>query len=167
MNSTRASLVSTNSLQTFVYNSILLTGFKCNCTVKDFLCTWHWLLINFHVIQNCMQKFVMHRKFWETSILKLDDFVFVLSIVYTSFVISADNIRYNCELDSQSGNTWTATILRDGTTDQRRCIQVIPMTQQLPGGSEGEMFLLYRGLDKGMLFLLSSYPEKFISTLLN
>ena len=63
-----------------------------------------------------MQKFVMHRKFWETSILKLDDFVFVLNIVYNSFVISADNIRYNCELDSQSGNTWTATILRDGAT---------------------------------------------------
>ena len=31
--------------QTFLYNSILLTGLEINCTVRHFLCPWHWLLI--------------------------------------------------------------------------------------------------------------------------
>ena len=38
-----------------MYNTILL-----NCSVWDFLCPWHWFLIDFNVIQNCIQKFVLH-----------------------------------------------------------------------------------------------------------
>ena len=38
------------SFQTFVYNSILLTGIEFNCTVRDFVCPQHWFLIDFNVI---------------------------------------------------------------------------------------------------------------------
>ena len=27
--------------------------------LKGFLCPWHWLLIDFNVIRNCIQKFVL------------------------------------------------------------------------------------------------------------
>ena len=40
------------SLQTFLYNSVLLTGVEFNYTVRDFLCPWHWLVIDFSVIRN-------------------------------------------------------------------------------------------------------------------
>ena len=30
-----------------------------NFTVRDFVCPWHWLLIDFTVIRNCAQKFVL------------------------------------------------------------------------------------------------------------
>ena len=39
-----------NSLQTFVYSSILLTGLQFNYTMRDFLCPWHWLLIVDNII---------------------------------------------------------------------------------------------------------------------
>ena len=48
-----------STVQTFVYNSILLTGLEFNCTVRDFLCPLHWPLIDFDVIRNCVQKFVL------------------------------------------------------------------------------------------------------------
>ena len=51
------------SVQTFVYNSILLTGLEFHCIVWDFVCPWHWLLIDFNVIWNCVQKFVLLRLF--------------------------------------------------------------------------------------------------------
>ena len=38
---------------------IFLTGLKFNCTQRDFLCPWHWFLIEFNVIWNCLQKFVL------------------------------------------------------------------------------------------------------------
>ena len=38
--------------QTCVGNSILLK-------VTDFLCPWHWLLADFNIIRNCIQKFVL------------------------------------------------------------------------------------------------------------
>ena len=47
------------SVQTFVHNSFLLTGQKFNCMVRDSLCPWQWLLIDFNVIPNCVQKFVL------------------------------------------------------------------------------------------------------------
>ena len=40
------------SLQIFLYNSVLLTGVEFNYTVRDFLCPWHWLVIDFSVIRN-------------------------------------------------------------------------------------------------------------------
>ena len=43
------------SIQTFLYISILLTGLEFNCTVRDFLCPWLWFLIDFNVIQNCIK----------------------------------------------------------------------------------------------------------------
>ena len=46
-------------VQTFLYNSILLTSLEFKCTARDFLCPWHWLLIDFSVIRNCIQKFVL------------------------------------------------------------------------------------------------------------
>ena len=45
--------------QTFVYNSILLTGLEINCTVRHFLCPWCWLLIDFNVNRDCTRKFVL------------------------------------------------------------------------------------------------------------
>ena len=45
-----------STIETFVYNSILLTGLEFNCMVRDFLCPRHWLLIDFSVIRNCVQK---------------------------------------------------------------------------------------------------------------
>ena len=51
------------SVQTFVYNSFLLNGLEFDFTVRDFLCPWHWFLINFNVIRNCIQKFVLVRLF--------------------------------------------------------------------------------------------------------
>ena len=48
------------SLQTFVYNSILFTGHEFNCTMKDFLCLWHWFLINFNIIQN----YIIYKSFY-------------------------------------------------------------------------------------------------------
>ena len=47
------------TLQTFVHNSILLTGFKLNYTVHDFLCPLHCFLIDFNAIRNCIQKFAL------------------------------------------------------------------------------------------------------------
>ena len=47
------------SVQTFVFNSILNTGLKFSCMLRDFLCPWHWLLIDFNIIRNCIQKFVL------------------------------------------------------------------------------------------------------------
>ena len=49
-----------SAVQTFVYNSILLTA----CMVRDVLCPWHS-----SVIQNCIQKFVLHAP--QQSALKL------------------------------------------------------------------------------------------------
>ena len=43
----------------FRYNSVLLTSLEFNCTVRDYLCPWHWLRIDFSVIRNCIQKFVL------------------------------------------------------------------------------------------------------------
>ena len=40
-----------NKVQTFVYNSILLTGLEFNSTMKDFFCPWHWLLIDFKFLK--------------------------------------------------------------------------------------------------------------------
>ena len=51
--------VLTRTVQTFVYNSILLTGLEFNYMVYDFLCPSHWLLIDFCIVQNCVQKFVL------------------------------------------------------------------------------------------------------------
>ena len=45
-------------VRTFVHNSILIIGPEFNCTVMDFICPWHWLLIDFNVIQHCIHKFV-------------------------------------------------------------------------------------------------------------
>ena len=39
-----------------VNNSILLTGLEFNWMVMDFLCPWHWFLIDFNVIRNCTQR---------------------------------------------------------------------------------------------------------------
>ena len=47
------------TVQTFAHNSILLTGLEFNCTVSVCLCRRHWLLIEFNVIRNCIQKFVL------------------------------------------------------------------------------------------------------------
>ena len=41
-------------------NPILLTGLKFNCTVMDFLCPWHWFLIDFNVIGNYTQKLILY-----------------------------------------------------------------------------------------------------------
>ena len=46
-------------VQTFAYNSVLLTGLEFNYTVKDFLSPWLWVLIDINVIRNCAQKFVL------------------------------------------------------------------------------------------------------------
>ena len=46
-------------VQTFICNSFLLTGLKFDCTVRDFLSPWYWILIDFNVIPNCIQKFVL------------------------------------------------------------------------------------------------------------
>ena len=78
----------------------------------------------------------------------------------TWYLFSDLSSTYTCELDSQSGNIWTATIFKQGTTNERRCIQVIPMTQQLPGGAEGEMFLLFRALDQSTTLLVTSNKKK-------
>ena len=43
-------LESSKTVQIFVYSSILLTGFEFNCTVRDFPCPRHWLLIDVNVI---------------------------------------------------------------------------------------------------------------------
>ena len=45
------------SEQTFVYNSILLSGLEFNCMVRDIPNQWHWLLIGFSAIRNSIQKF--------------------------------------------------------------------------------------------------------------
>ena len=44
-------------VQTFAYNSVLLTGLEFNYTVRDYLCPCHWFLIDFNVIRNCIQKY--------------------------------------------------------------------------------------------------------------
>ena len=49
------------SVQEFRINSIL--GLEFNCTVRDFLCPWHLLLIDLNVIRNCIQIPVLDR-FW-------------------------------------------------------------------------------------------------------
>ena len=45
-------LESSKTVQIFAYSSILLTGleFTSNCTVRDFACPWHSLLIDVNVI---------------------------------------------------------------------------------------------------------------------
>ena len=45
------------SIQTFIYNSVLLTGLEFDYTLSDFLCPRHW--IDFNVIRNCIQTFVL------------------------------------------------------------------------------------------------------------
>ena len=47
------------AVQTLVHNSILFVGLKFSCTAKEFLGLGHWLLIDFNVIRNCVQKFVL------------------------------------------------------------------------------------------------------------
>ena len=51
------------SVQTFVYNSILPIGLEFNCMVRHFLCPWHWLLIDFNIIRDCIRKFVLYYVF--------------------------------------------------------------------------------------------------------
>ena len=46
-------------LQTFVFNTILLTNFDFNRTLQDFFRSWHWSLKNFNDIRNYLQKFVL------------------------------------------------------------------------------------------------------------
>ena len=43
----------------FRINSILLTGLEFNCTVRDFLCLSHLVLIDLNVIRNCIQILVL------------------------------------------------------------------------------------------------------------
>ena len=50
-------LESSKTVQIFVYSSILLTGFEFNCTVRDFPCPRHWLLIDVNVILELHTKF--------------------------------------------------------------------------------------------------------------
>ena len=38
------------AVQTFFYNSILITSLEFECAVRDFLYPWHWLLMDFNVI---------------------------------------------------------------------------------------------------------------------
>ena len=40
-------------------NSVLLTGFEFNCTVRDFLCPSHLIPIDLNVIRNWVQFLVM------------------------------------------------------------------------------------------------------------
>ena len=49
---------STSSIGLLWESSVLLTSPEFNSTVRDFLCLWHWLLTDFNIIQNCIQKFV-------------------------------------------------------------------------------------------------------------
>ena len=42
-----------NLLQTFVYNSILLTSLEFSCKMRHFLCPQHWLFIDFNTIWDC------------------------------------------------------------------------------------------------------------------
>ena len=35
------------------------TGLEFNYTVRNFLCPWHWLLIDFNVIRDYKRKFVL------------------------------------------------------------------------------------------------------------
>ena len=44
------------SLQTFVYNSILLTDLEFNCTERDIHCPQHWLLIDCNIILKYMSR---------------------------------------------------------------------------------------------------------------
>ena len=55
-----------STVQTFVYNSILLTSLEFNCTVKDFLCPLWWLLIDFNVTRNCTQRVVLFEQITES-----------------------------------------------------------------------------------------------------
>ena len=47
------------SVETFEHNSILLTGLELSYTVREVIGPWHWFLIDFHVIRNYTQKFVL------------------------------------------------------------------------------------------------------------
>ena len=43
-------------VNTFLHNSILLPGLEFNYRMRDFICPWHWFLIDCNAIRNCTYK---------------------------------------------------------------------------------------------------------------